>query len=449
MRLRRDAAPHDYTQQFANAVGCDSTVTLHLTIYNPMHTAVTQLACETYTWHGQTYTQSGTYTYSHTDAHGCTQVDTLHLDIGHPQHTAVTETACETFTWNGQTYTQSGNYTFSHVDDHGCTQVDTLHLTVHHAVHMATTDVVCDSYTWNGETYTQTGNYTYSHTDVNGCTQVDTLHLTVHHSTASEENLTICREELPYTWNDTVFDTDAPDAATYIFHFQTVEGCDSVVTLYLTVNAPTHTAESDYACENYLWNGQTYTESGTYTFAHPDANGCTQVDTLHLTFLDTTIRIVPLTHNFCDNGSLTLEVQCELEDYLWSTGETSTIITVFDEGTYTVTASQGSCEVSTSYTIQPCEREILLPNAFTPDGDGLNDDFGIPDAYFDQIGDYEFYVYVYNRWGTLVYTATDKHFRWNGEVNGKVYHDNVYNYVIEYRTPNGIPRKKVGSVTVL
>ena len=439
----------DYTQTFSNAVGCDSTVTLHLTIYNPVHTAVTQLACESYTWHGQTYTQSGTYTYSHTDAHGCTQVDTLHLDIGHPQHTATTETACETFTWNGQTYTQSGNYTYSHTDAHGCTQVDTLHLTVHHAVHEATTEVVCDSYTWNGQTYTQSGNYTYSHTDANGCTQVDTLHLTVHYSANTEEQLVLCREELPYSWNDTIFDTDAPTSATLVFHFLTVEGCDSTVTLQLTVHDPVHTAESDFACEPYHWNGQTYTESGTYTFAHPDANGCTQVDTLHLTFLDTTILIVPLTHNFCDNGSLTLEVQCALEDYLWSTGETSTTITVFDEGTYTVTASQGSCEVEASYTIVPCEYELLLPNAITPDGDGLNDEFSIPEAYFDHIGDAVFNVWIYNRWGTLVYSANSKYFRWNGEVDGKIYHHNVYNYVIEYNTPAGSPRRVVGSITVL
>ena len=438
-----------YTQVFENAVGCDSTVTLNLTIYNPVHTAVTQLACESYTWHGQTYTQSGTYTYSHTDAHGCTQVDTLHLDIGHPQHTAVTEIACESFTWNGQTYTQSGNYTHSHLDNHGCTQVDTLHLTVNHPVHTAVTEVVCDSYTWNGQTYTQSGNHTYSHTDANGCTQVDTLHLTVHYSAATEEELVLCREELPYTWNDTVFDTDAPESATLVFHFLTVEGCDSTVTLQLTIHDPVHTAESDFACEPYHWNGQTYTESGTYTFAHPDENGCTQVDTLHLTFLDTTIRIVPLTHNFCDEGSLTLEAQCVLEDYLWSTGETSTIITVFEEGTYMVTASQGSCEVSTSYTIHPCEHDILLPNAFTPNGDGINDDFGLPENSLEQIGDAMFNVYIYNRWGTLVYTASSKYFRWNGEVNGQIYHNNIYNYVIEYNTPAGVPRKISGSIMVL
>jgi len=335
------------------------------------------------------------------------------------------------------------------VDAHGCTQVDTLHLTVHHPQHTAQSEVVCDSYTWNGQAYTQSGNYTYSHADAHGCTQVDTLHLTVHYSAATEEILDLCREELPYAWNDTVFGPDAPVSATYVFHFSTVEGCDSTVTLHLTVHDPVHTAVTDFACEPYLWNGQMYTQSGVYTFAHPDANGCTQVDTLHLTFLDTTITIVPITHNFCDNGSLTIGVQCVLEDYLWSTGETSSIITVYDEGTYMVTATQGSCEVSTSYTIVPCEYDIILPNAFSPDGDGVNDEFGIPEALFDQIGDALFDIRIYNRWGTVVYQSNSKYFRWNGEVNGQVYRNIVYNYVIEYRTPAGVPRKVNGSVVVL
>ena len=217
----------DYQQTFAAANGCDSVVTLHLTIHNPAHTAVTETACESFTWNGTEYTVSGDYTYSHADANGCTQVDTLHLTIHNPVHTAVTETACESFTWNGTEYTVSGDYTFSHADANGCTQVDTLHLTIHNPVHYAVTETACGSFTWNGTEYTVSGDYTFSHADANGCTQVDTLHLTIHN--------------------------------------------------------PVHTAVTETACESFTWNGTEYTVSGDYTYSHADANGCTQVDTLHLT----------------------------------------------------------------------------------------------------------------------------------------------------------------------
>jgi gliding motility-associated-like protein len=134
---------------------------------------------------------------------------------------------------------------------------------------------------------------------------------------------------------------------------------------------------------------------------------------------------------------------------VWSTGETSQTIIVSEEGTYTVTASQGDCEAEASFTIEPCEREILLPNAINPDGDGLNDFFSIPEAYYDQINDFHFSIYIYNRWGTQVFSSTSKYFQWNGEVNGTVYHDNVYNYIIEYRTKSGSSRRMSGSIIVL
>jgi gliding motility-associated-like protein len=144
-----------------------------------------------------------------------------------------------------------------------------------------------------------------------------------------------------------------------------------------------------------------------------------------------------------------LEVVSSLDDYLWSTGETSQAITVYDEGVYSVTATQGECSVEAHITILPCEREIILPNAFTPDGDGINDDFGIPEALLEQISDYGFSIYVINRWGNVVFSATDKRFRWNGEVDGKVFRDNIYNYVIDYKTREGSPRHLTGSVITL
>ena len=115
-----------------------------------------------------------------TTATGCDSVVTLHLTINQPLHTAVTETACESFTWNGTTYTVSGDYTYNHADENGCTQVDTLHLTIHFAQSAEFAVTTTDScYSWNNINYCESGDYTQTLQTVHGCDSVVTLHLTI------------------------------------------------------------------------------------------------------------------------------------------------------------------------------------------------------------------------------------------------------------------------------
>ena len=219
------------THTFINAGGCDSVVTLHLTVNYSNTGDTTVVACESFDWYEHTgITQScENLTHTFTNAMGCDSVVTLHLTINNPLHTAVIENTCESYTWNGTTYTVSGNYTYSHIDVNGCTQVDTLHLTINNPVHTAITENACESYMWNETLYTDGGDYTYSHVDENGCTQVDTLHLTIFNDAISE--FTIVTEEPCYTWNNVEY----CETGDYSQTFQTIHSCDSLVTLHLTI----------------------------------------------------------------------------------------------------------------------------------------------------------------------------------------------------------------------
>ncbi len=337
-----------------NQYECDSVVTLNLTINNPVPVVTTQVACESYTWangDGQTYTTSGNYTYTHTDANGCTQVDTLHLTINNPVPVVTTEVACESYTWtngDGQTYTTSGNYTYSHTDANGCTQVDTLHLTINNPVPVVTTEVACESYTWangDGQTYTTSGNYTYTHTDANGCTQVDTLHLTINNPVPVVTTEVACES---YTWanGDGQTYTTSGD---YTYSHTDDNGCTQVDTLHLTINNPVPVVTTEVACESYIWangDGQTYTTSGNYTYSHTDANGCTQVDTLHLT-VNNPVPVV------------TTEVACD--SYTWVNGDGQTYTTSGDY-TYSHTDNNGCIQVDTLHlTINNGEDVTLEP----------------------------------------------------------------------------------------
>jgi gliding motility-associated-like protein len=136
-------------------------------------------------------------------------------------------------------------------------------------------------------------------------------------------------------------------------------------------------------------------------------------------------------------------------DYLWGTGETTPAISPTAEGTYTVLISVGNCSITDHITLTEfCPSTLFVPNSFTPDGDGKNDSFNASGTY---IGDFE--MYIYNRWGEMIYKSESLTQDWDGKYKEKDVQVDVYVYKIYYSVnhPDGNPRKetKVGTVTVM
>tara|TARA_B100000508_G_scaffold137355_2_gene131763 strand:- start:59565 stop:63446 length:3882 start_codon:yes stop_codon:yes gene_type:complete len=177
--------PGIYTEVLTNQAGLDSTVTLNLTINQPNTGSETITSCENFTWNtnGQTYTQSGQYTEVLTNQYGCDSTITLNLTINQSSNSSETISSCENYIWttNGQTYTQSGQYTEILTNQHGCDSTVTLDLTINQPNTSTETITSCDSYTWNttGQTYNQSGNYTTVLNNVQGCDSTVTLELTI------------------------------------------------------------------------------------------------------------------------------------------------------------------------------------------------------------------------------------------------------------------------------
>ncbi len=141
-----------------------------------------------------------------------------------------------------------------------------------------------DTYPWNGKEYNATGKYTYTTVAANGADSIVTLDLTVLPQVpVTEEVAAICYGET-YTWQGKEYTESGEYSVTY----QDVNGCDSVITLTLTVHpqTPATTEEMTVAFgETYEWNGVTYAESGEYTITLQDENGCDYQATLVLTVL--------------------------------------------------------------------------------------------------------------------------------------------------------------------
>ncbi|MBQ5458614.1 MAG: T9SS type A sorting domain-containing protein, partial [Bacteroidales bacterium] len=86
--------------------------------------------CDSYEWNGDEYTASGDYIQVLTAANGCDSIVTLHLTINNSVHYSFTETATSPYTWNGTEYTETGDYTQNFTAANGCDSIVTLHLNI-------------------------------------------------------------------------------------------------------------------------------------------------------------------------------------------------------------------------------------------------------------------------------------------------------------------------------
>jgi len=89
-----------------------------------------------------------------------------------------------------------------------------------------------------------------------------------------------------------------------------------------------------------------------------------------------------------------------------------------------------------------------MPNAFTPNNDGENDDFK-GKGYIQAISDYS--MNIFNRWGQLVFESSDPNIGWNGLLNntGQASPQGVYVYKVSYRDPRGERKVLEGHLTLL
>ena len=267
---------------------------------NTITEIVEATACNSYTWNDSIYTTSGEYMQTFTTADGIDSVVTLHLTVNYGTHNVVTETACESFEWHDTTYTTSGTYTYVYTNTDGCESTDTLHLTVNPVFNTPVSAAICEgsSYDFFGTTLTTAGTYFHTLQTVNGCDSVITLTLSLNPVYNTPVTAEICDGG-----NYDFFGQTLTTAGTYTHTLQTVHGCDSVIALTLTVNPVYNTPVTAEICDggSYDFFGQTLTTAGTYTHTLQTVHGCDSIITLTLT-VNPTFN-TPVTAEICQGES--------------------------------------------------------------------------------------------------------------------------------------------------
>jgi hypothetical protein len=267
-------------------IGCGGVIqdSILINVNQPTTSNITEANCDTYTApDGIVYTTTGNYTAVIPNAQGCDSTITIDLTITNSSSSSITEAVCDSYTApDGTVYTTTGNYTAVIPNAAGCDSTVILNLTITNSTTSSEIINECSTYTWgaNNQTYTQSGQYTVVLTNAAGCDSTVTLNLTITEPTTGSETITECST---FTWgaNNQTY----TQSGQYTAVLTNAVGCDSTVTLDLTITEPSTGSETITECDSYTWNtnGQTYTQSGQYAALLTNAAGCDSTVTLNLT----------------------------------------------------------------------------------------------------------------------------------------------------------------------
>lgn len=270
-----------YRDTFMGSYGCDSIITLVLTINKSPKSTLFAQACDFYNYNNNKLTTSGSYKYTFQAASGCDSQVTLNLIIHKSYFKTVYISTCKTsYSFIGKTYTKSGRYIYYLTTIAGCDSTILLDLKFVQPKNYLYNKTACDSYDFFGKTLTKSGTYDTTFKDPNGCDSSFTVYLTI--KKGYSKTVHYCTRDTSYTFLGKTFSK----TGVYTFSFTNAVGCDSNIILDLIIGPASTSTVSKTVCDtSYIFNGKTMNKTGTYTFTFSNVYGCDSVINLDLTFI--------------------------------------------------------------------------------------------------------------------------------------------------------------------
>jgi gliding motility-associated-like protein len=396
-------------------------------------------------------TVAGTYRDTLKAANGCDSIRILNLTVLPRKIFSISESICEGQSFLGRTV--AGTYRDTLKATSGCDSILILNLTVLPRKTFSISESICEGENFLGRT--TSGTYPDTLKAVNGCDSIRILNLTLLPRKTFSVTESICEGQsfLGRTLSGTYHDT-----------LKAANGCDSIRILNLTVSPiPKPNLGQDRSfCEgdsiqlspgnftSYSWQNGAITANiwvrnpGLY-WVRVSNGACTAVDTLKIDSL------FPTPRNFlADSFRLCLGESIEVPGYAryrWSSGESAATYKVNQFGPLSleVTSAQGCKGMDQTMIVPNNCKLVFIPNAFSPNGDGLNEvfrpTFGVPVTGYKAI--------IFNRWGQQMQLGSDPLKGWDGRWNGKDAPLGVYYYIIRFTDGAGVVHERNGSVTLL
>ncbi len=279
------STPGQHLVQLSTPAGCDSLITLDLTVLPNPVTETTTVVCDGQgVWFaGQWLTQAGDFEQVFDSQNGCDSTAVLHLSVLPKASSQISASICpgSSYSFGNQQLTQAGTYQQTLQTSVGCDSTVTLNLEVLPSIASQISASVCSggSYSFGNQQLTQAGTYQQALQTASGCDSTVTLTLAALPSIASQISASICPGS-SYSFGN----QQLTQAGTYQQTLQTVSGCDSIITLNLEVLPSIASQISASICpgSSYSFGNQQLTQAGSYQQTLQTSVGCDSTVTLNL-----------------------------------------------------------------------------------------------------------------------------------------------------------------------
>ena len=283
-------------------LGCHSTkhYTLHLVVkpYPIVETEATLCTTDTYIFRDRELKSPGVYSDTVFSAAGIGAIYRLTL-TDKRSFTELYVDNVPSYDFNGKTLTQSGTYRDTISNAAGCDSIITLYLGINGkcTVTEEISQYLCEESTieWNEQTCSPGNSYNYRTTSTAGCDSIVTLHILPLEKKQTHLYESICEGDYFRVGEERL-----TEAGPHTVILQSAEGCDSIVTVELTINKNyniTRTEQIVYG-QSFIWDGDVYTEEGEITKEYVTQDECDSVETVYLSVIKTIYS--EFTKEICD-----------------------------------------------------------------------------------------------------------------------------------------------------
>ena len=256
---------------------CDSLVTTNIFVHEEVTYTYADYICEgeEYVLGDSTYSESGVYSAILTSEFGCDSTVTIELTVVEIYSTTINASICEgeSYVINGIAQTTAGTYYDTLNNNTGCPTILITNLTVNQPYESTVYESICqgESYFAEGEFQTTAGTYIDTYTAINNCDSVIITELTVLPVSENTMDVSICDGESYFAGG-----ANQTNSGVYSDTYTGANGCDSVIVTNLLVldNQEVDVAYPMCEGDSILVDGVYYTEPGSYYEIFGNSNGC-------------------------------------------------------------------------------------------------------------------------------------------------------------------------------